>query len=151
MRASVTRIKYEAKQRVAWCFLTRAGLQPCTILTRSRRPVMATLGQLVANSLWFAFDALDHQKTGAVPKSQLKVRQPQGAGVVGVTPPRLTGVGGRSRAPRTFYRRDLLTLAPLVSYSLDPRGLPFLKGGPESLPRAVLLPVIPECLSEPVS
>ncbi|KAK8398950.1 hypothetical protein O3P69_004214 [Scylla paramamosain] len=42
-------------------------------LTCSRRPVMATLGQLVANSLWFAFDALDHQKTGAVPKSQLKV------------------------------------------------------------------------------
>ncbi|XP_071551138.1 uncharacterized protein [Panulirus ornatus] len=34
---------------------------------------MATLGQLVANSLWFAFDALDHQKTGVVPKSQLKV------------------------------------------------------------------------------
>lgn len=37
---------------------------------------MATLGQLVANSLWFAFDALDHQKTGVVPKSQLKVRLP---------------------------------------------------------------------------
>ncbi|XP_066954335.1 switch-associated protein 70-like [Macrobrachium rosenbergii] len=36
-------------------------------------PAMATLGQLVANSLWFAFDALDHQKTGVVAKSQLKV------------------------------------------------------------------------------
>ncbi|XP_053635724.2 differentially expressed in FDCP 6-like isoform X1 [Cherax quadricarinatus] len=34
---------------------------------------MATLGQLVANSLWFAFDALDQQKTGVVPKSKLKV------------------------------------------------------------------------------
>lgn len=46
---------------------------------------MATLGQLVANSLWFAFDALDHQKTGVVPKSQLKVRQLKEAGV-GATP-----------------------------------------------------------------
>ncbi|XP_076045538.1 uncharacterized protein LOC143027821 [Oratosquilla oratoria] len=34
---------------------------------------MANLGQLIANSLWFAFDALDFQKTGLVPKSQLKV------------------------------------------------------------------------------
>ncbi|KAK7072753.1 hypothetical protein SK128_010463 [Halocaridina rubra] len=34
---------------------------------------MATLGQLIANSLWFAFDTLDHQRTGVVSKSQLKV------------------------------------------------------------------------------
>ncbi|KAK3885637.1 hypothetical protein Pcinc_010170 [Petrolisthes cinctipes] len=49
-----------------------SGWAGLTELTRLRRPVMATLGQLVSNSLWFAFDALDHQKTGVVPKSQLK-------------------------------------------------------------------------------
>ena len=36
---------------------------------------MATLGQLIANALWFAFDTLDYQKDGSVPKSKLKVRK----------------------------------------------------------------------------
>ncbi|MPC79443.1 hypothetical protein E2C01_073971 [Portunus trituberculatus] len=96
-------------------------------LTCSRPPVMATLGQLVANSLWFAFDALDQQKTGVVPKSQLKVRHLQEAGVSATPLSCPTGVGEVGwRGPARFvvhYLRDLLTLAPLVSYSLDLRGL----------------------------
>ena len=35
---------------------------------------MTTLGQLVSNGLWFAFDTLDYEKNGKVPKSKLKVR-----------------------------------------------------------------------------
>lgn len=108
---------------------------------------MATLGQLVSNSLWFAFDALDHQKTGVVPKSQLKVRQLREAsgGVAPLTCS--TGVGEVGRCGPAWRvahcLRDLLTLAPLVSYSLDLRGLPLPRaeyrgGGLESLLYCIL-------------
>ena len=89
---------------------------------------MATLGQLVANSLWFAFDALDHQKTGVVPKSQLKVRQLREANMGAAPMSCPSGVGEEGRCGPAWRvahcRRDLLTLAPLVSHSLDLRGLP---------------------------